>query len=103
MGKGYIGKFYNYSQSQIPTLSIKTTVLLPLSSQTSSYIELRITSIPYFRDKNQTNSILCSKNSIQNDLSITNNDDIQFCEKKKNCRIPTTSTQNHHAQRIAVT
>ena len=42
------------------------------------------------------------QNSIQNDLSITNNDDIQSFEtqKKQNHSIPTTLNPNHHAQRI---
>ena len=48
---------------------------------------------------------MCSKNSIQNDLSIKNNDDIESCETqgKKSCSIPTTPTPNHHGQNIAVT
>ena len=46
---------------------------------------------------------MSSKNSTHNYLSITNNDCIHSCEKIKNDRIPTTSTPNHHAQRIAAT
>ena len=52
--------------------------------------------------KKQTNYVWCSQNNIQNDLDITNNDDIHSHEtqKKQNDIIPTTSTPNHHAQRI---
>ena len=48
---------------------------------------------------------MCSENSIQNDLSITNNDDIQYFEtqRKRIFSIPTTSTINHNAQRIDAT
>ena len=62
-------------------------------------------SVPYVRDKNLNNYVLYSQNTIQNDVSITNNDDIQSCEKagKQSYSIPTTSTPNHHAQRIATT
>ena len=104
MGKD-IGIIYKYSQYQLSTLSIKAPVLSYSASQKSSYIELTITSIPCVIDKKQTNYVLCSKSFIHNDLSITNNDDIQSCEtqRKRNYSIPTTSTSNHHAQRIAVT
>ena len=86
-------------------LRIKAPVISSLASQTSSSIELKITSVPSVIDKKQTNSVLCSKNSIHNDLSIANNDDIQSCEtqRKQNYSILTTSTPNHHAQRIAAT
>ena len=51
--------------------------------------------------KKQTNSILCSQNTTQNDLRITNNDDMHSYETTiKNYSIPTTSNTNHHAQRI---
>ena len=81
MGK-CIGRIYKQSQYQLSTPTIKATVISSLASQTSSYIELKITSVPSVRDKNRTNSVLRSKNSIQNNLSITNNDDIQSCETK---------------------
>ena len=52
-------------------------------------------------EKYQTSSVLCSQNTIQNDLNITNNDDIQSCETPiKNYSIPTTSTPKNHAQPI---
>ena len=65
-------------------------------------MELKTTSISYVIYKEQTNSVLCSQNTIQNDLNIKNNDDINSCEttRKQNYRIPTTSTPNHHEQRI---
>ena len=48
-------------------------------------------------------SVLCYQNTIQNDVSITNIDDIHSCEtaRKQKYSIPTTSTPNHHVQRIA--
>ena len=101
----YIGKFYKHSQSQLSTPSIKEPVILSSNTQTSSAIELTTTSIPSVRDKNQNNSVLCSQNSTQNDLSLTNNEDIQSFErqKKQNYSIPTTPTPNHRAQRIDTT
>ena len=104
MGKD-IGKIYKHSQSQLSTRSNKAPVLSFLASQTLSSIEMRITSIPSVRDKEQTNYVLCSKNSIQNDLNITNNDDIHSCEtqRKQHCSIPTNSTLNHHAKRFSAT
>ena len=104
MGKD-IGKFYEHSQSQISTLPIKASFISSLASQTLSSIELTITSVPSVRDKNQTNSVLRSKNFIQNGLSIINKNEIQSCEtvRKENYSIPTTSTPNNHAQRIAAT
>ena len=54
--------------------------------------------------KHQNNFVLYSQNIIQNDATITNNDDIQSCETaKKYYSIPTISTTNHHSQRIATT
>ena len=79
MGKDIL-RIYKHSQSQLSTTSIKAPVLSYSDDQTSSYIELTITSVSSVIDKKQTNSVLCSKNSIQNDLNITNNDDIQSCE-----------------------
>ena len=48
---------------------------------------------------------LCSQNTIQNDVSITNNDNIQPCEapRKQDYGIKTTSTPNHHSQCISTT
>ena len=62
-------------------------------------------SVPSIRDKKKKNCVLCSETSVHNDVSITNNYDIQSCEKarKQNDITPTTSTPNHHAQRIATT
>ena len=72
------------------------------ASQTSSSIELTITCVSYITDKEQTDTVFCSQNTIQNDLNITNNDNINSCEtpRKQNYSIPTTSTPKHHAQSI---
>ena len=79
MGKD-IGRIYKYSQSQISTFSLKTPVSSSPEPQISSSIELTTMSVPSVRDKNQNNSILYLQNTIHNDASITNNDDIQSCE-----------------------
>ena len=50
MGKD-IGQTYKHSQSQLSTLSIKAPVLSYSVSQTSSSIELTITSVPSVIDK----------------------------------------------------
>ena len=57
-----IGRIYKHGQSQISNPEIKESVPLSLASYSSSSIELTITSVPSVRDKNQTNSVLCSKN-----------------------------------------
>ena len=102
MGKD-IGKNYKHSQSQLSTLSFKAPVSLSFYPQKSSSIELTTTSVPYIRDKNQNNSILCSQISIHNDAIITNNDNTQSCEivRKQNYSIPINSTPNNSAQRIS--
>ena len=45
---------------------------------------------------------MCSQNNTQNDLIITNNDDIQSCEtpRKLNYIIPTTSNPKHNVKHI---
>ena len=60
-------------------------------------------SVPSVRNKNQNNYVLCYQNTIQNDASITNNDDMHSCETagKKSYSIPTISRPNHHTERIA--
>ena len=104
MGKD-IGKIYKYSQSQISTFSLKASDSSSSDLQTSSAIESTTTSVPSIREKNQNNFVLYSRNTIENDASITNNGDIKSCEtgRKQNYIIPTTSTPNHHAQRIDTT
>ena len=82
-----IGKIYKHSQYQLSTLSLKTTVSLFSENQTSSTIELRTTSVPYITDKHQNNSVLYSQNTIQNDATITNNDNIYSCETPKNTKL----------------
>ena len=49
-------------------------------------------------DKNKNNYIFYPQNIIQNDATITKNDDIQSCETEK-----IFSTPNNHSQRIATT
>ena len=83
MGKE-IGKNYKYSQSQLSTSSLKSPVCSSSASQTPPSIELTTMSVPYVRYKKKNNFVLCSENSIHNDLSIINNDDIQSCETRKN-------------------
>ena len=100
----YIGRIYKHSQSQLSTFLFKTPVRSSSEPQTLSSIELTTTYVPSVRGKKKKKSVLCSKNSIHNDVSITNNNDIQSCEsERKNCSIPTNSTPNHHAQHIANT
>ena len=71
-----IGKNYKHSQSQLSTSSLKAPVSSSSDPLTSSAIELTTTSVPSVRDKNQNNYVLYYQNTIQNDASITNNDDI---------------------------
>ena len=83
MGKD-IWQIYKYSQYQLSTLSIKAPLLSYVASQTPSLsFELTITHVLPGIGKQQTNSILCSKNSIRNYLSITNNDDVHSCETQR--------------------
>ena len=82
MGKD-IGRFYKHSQSELSTFSIKEPVSSSSISQTYSAINLTTTYFPYIPDKHQNNSVLCSQNTINNDETITNNDNIQYCERKK--------------------
>ena len=82
MGK-HIGKIYKHSQYQISTSSLKAPVSSYSEPQTSSVIELTTTSVPYVTDKHQKNYVLYSQNTIKNDETITNNDDIQSCETEK--------------------
>ena len=78
-----IGQIYKHSQSQLSTSSIKAPVSSYSEPQTSSAIQLTTTSVPSATDKHQNNSILYSQNTIHNDGTITNNDDIQYCETQK--------------------
>ena len=82
MGKD-IERIYKHSQPQLSTSSIKEPVSSSSETQTSSAIILTTTSVPSITDKNQNNYVLCSQNIIQNDATITNNDDIKSCEKQK--------------------
>ena len=82
MGKD-IGQIYKHSQSQISTFSLKTPVSSFSDPQTSSAIELTTTYVPSVTYKNQNNSVLYSQNTIQNDSTVTKNDNIQSCETAK--------------------
>ena len=79
MGKD-IGKVYKHSQSQLSTSSLKEPVSSSSAPQTSSAIERTKTSVPSVTDKNQNNYVLCSQDTIHNDVSTTNNNDIHSCE-----------------------
>ena len=99
-----MGKFYKYNQSQLSTSYLKATVSSSSDSQTLSATKSTITSVPSATDKNKNNSVFYSQNTIQNDGSITNNDDIHYFKKQeKNYRIPTTSTPNHCTQLFVTT
>ena len=99
-----MGKFYKYNQSQLSTSYLKAPVSSSSDSQTLSATKSTITSVPSATDKNKNNSIFYSQNTIQNDGSITNNDDIHYFKKQENnYRIPTTSTPNHCTQLFVTT
>ena len=103
MGKD-IGQIYEHGQSQISTLSLKTPFSSSSDPQTPSAIELTTTSIPSVTNKHQKNSDFYYQNTIQNDATITKNDDIQSCETQFYFfNITTISTPNHHSQRISST
>ena len=82
-----IGRIYKHSQSPLSALLFKAPVCSYLASQKASFIELTTTSVPSVREKNQNNYVLCSKNSIHNDISIINNNDIKSCETARNINI----------------
>ena len=90
MGKD-IGRIYKYSQYQLSTSSLKARVSSSSSPQTISATELIKMSVPSIGEKNQNNFVSYSQNTIQNDVSTKNNDDIQSCEtaRKHNYIIPT--------------
>ena len=83
MGKD-IGQIYKHSQSQLSTLSLKTPVRSSSEPQTPSATKLTTASVSSVTDKNQNNYVLYYQNTIQNDATITNNDNIQSCETEKN-------------------
>ena len=66
---------------------------------------MKKTSVPSVREKNQNNSVFYSQNTIQNDASITNNDNIQYFDtaRKENYSIQTISTPNHYTKIVATT
>ena len=75
-----IGQIYKYFQPRLSTSSLKAPVSSSLYTQTSSAVKLTTTSVPSVRNKNQNNSVLYSQNTIQNDASISNSDDIESCK-----------------------
>ena len=79
MGKD-IGRVYKNSRSQLSIPSIKEPVISYLDSQTSSSTALTITSVYSVIYKEQTDFVLCSQNTIQKYLNITNSHDIQYFE-----------------------
>ena len=60
------------------------------ASQTLSSIKLTITSASYIIDKEQNNCIFCSQSNINNDLNVTNNDNVQSCETPKKVKASQT-------------
>ena len=64
-------------------MSLNAPVSSSSEFKTSSDIKLTTTDVPFARDKHQNNSVFNSQNTIQNDETITNNDDIQSCETQK--------------------
>ena len=101
----YNGKIYKHSQYQLSFFSLKKPVSSSSEPQISSAIELTTTYVPSARDKHQNNYVLYSQNTIQNDATIKNNDDIQSCDtqEEQNYSISTISAPNHHSQRIVST
>ena len=86
-------------------MSLNAPVSSSSEPQTSPDIGSKTTSVPSITDKIQNNSVLYPQNTVHNDATITNNDEIQSCEtaRNRNYRIPTISTTNHHSQHIATT
>ena len=64
-------------------MSLKTPVSSCSEPQTSSGIELSTTFVPSVTDKNKIILFCILKNIIQNDVTITNNDDIKLCDTAK--------------------
>ena len=71
-------------------------------SQTSSSIDSTRTFVSPIIHKKLTDSVLCSQNTIQDDLNIISNDLIQSCETpiEQNYSISTISIPKHYAQFI---
>ena len=72
-------------------------------SQKSHRIEIKITCVFSIIDKEKTDSVLCSKNTIQNDLNIKNYDNMQCCEtqRKQKYSTSTNSFPKQHEQLIS--
>ena len=82
MGKE-IGLIYKHGQYQLSTSSIKAHVSSSSEPQNISAIKLTTTSVAYITDKHK-NPVMCPQNTIQNDATITNNDNIKSCETQTN-------------------
>ena len=99
-----IGQIYKHSQSQILTSSFKVPVSSSSETQKSSAIKFKATSVASITYKHQNNSIFCSQKTTQNDATIKNNDDMDYCETQKTkFNISTISTPNHYSRRISST
>ena len=96
-----LNKMFKRGQYQLSTPPIKALISSSSEPQTFSAIKLTTTSVPSIRDKHQNNYVLCSQNTTKNDATISNNDDIQYCETQKIINITTIPTTNHHSQRIS--
>ena len=93
-----IRRVYKHSQSQLSNFSLKAFVRSSSESHTSSSIKLKTTYVPFSRDKYQNNSVFNSQNTIPNDATITNYDNIQSCKTKKlNYIISTISSPSDHS------
>ena len=92
-----IERIYKHSQSQLSTLPLKTPVSPSSEPQTSSVTELTTTDVPSVIEKHQNKYVLYSQNTIQNYVTIINNDNIHSCGilQKQNYSIPTISAPNH--------
>ena len=82
MGKDIV-RIYKYNQLQLSTSSLKATVSSYSEPQKFYAIKLTTTSVISARDKHKNNSVSYSQNTIQNDATITNNDNIHSCETPK--------------------
>ena len=82
MGKD-IGRIYKHSQSQPSNLSLNAPVSSSSEPQTSPAIGSKTTSVPSITYKIQNNSVLYPQNTVHNDATITNTDEIQSCETQK--------------------
>ena len=79
MGKD-IGQIYKHSQYQLSNSSLKAPVSSSSEHKTTSAFSLITTNFASVTDKHQKHYVLYNHNTIQNDETITNNDNIQSFE-----------------------